>query len=57
MTKWCRNGYYGSLKMALCGVLEKELFDSVEEELALKDVINKIEEAKKQILKLGVNYE
>ena len=43
--------------MALCGVLEKELFDSVEEELALKDVINKIEEAKKQILKLGVNYE
>ena len=47
--QWLRVGYYSNLKMALLGILDKKLFDSAEEEMALKDVIKKIDEAKKEI--------
>lgn len=40
---WQWRGYYGDLKSALLGILKKELFDSSEENLQLKDIITKIE--------------
>ena len=46
--RWC--GYYGDLKSALLGALTKQLFDSVENELTLKDVISKIDEARAEII-------
>lgn len=47
--RWC--GYYGDLKTALSGVLNKQLFDSVEEELTIKTIIDKIDDAKYEIIK------
>lgn len=41
--KWIWCGYYGDVKTALVGVLHKCLFDSEEEKLELKDILNKIE--------------
>ncbi len=46
--KWC--GYYGDLKTALLGVLSKKLFDSVDEELTLKELVSKIDEARQEII-------
>ena len=46
--RWC--GYYGDLKSALLGALTKQLFDSVENELTLKDVISRIDEARADII-------
>ena len=52
--EWCWWGYYGSLKSALLGVLDKLLFDSAEEELTIKDIVRKIEQAEKEILNCEV---
>lgn len=49
--EWCWCGYYGDLKSALLGVLNKQLFDSAEEEMTIKDVINKIDNARNEIIK------
>lgn len=46
--KWC--GYYGDLKTALLGVLKYKLFDCVDEELDLQEVLGKIEEARQSII-------
>lgn len=46
--RWC--GYYGDLKSALLGALTKQLFDSVENELTLKDVVSRIDEARAEII-------
>ena len=46
--KWC--GYYGDLKTALLGVLKYKLFECVEEELDLQEVLSKIEEARQNII-------
>ena len=46
--RWC--GYYGDLKSALLGALTKQLFDSVENELTLKDVVSRIDEARADII-------
>ena len=40
---WCRCGYYGSLRSALIGVLDKELFNCADEELTLQQLVKKIE--------------
>lgn len=48
--KWRGCGYYGDLKSALLGVLRKQLFDSVENEMQLKDVIEKIDKARAEII-------
>lgn len=50
--EWVRCGYYGSVKAALVGVLKYELFDSLEEEMTLKDLINKIDESVNLIEKI-----
>ena len=41
--EWRRCGYYGSLRNAMIGVLERELFNCTDEELMLKQLVNKIE--------------
>ena len=41
--EWRRCGYYGSLRSALIGVLEKELFNCVDEEMTLQKLVNKID--------------
>lgn len=46
--RWC--GYYGDLKSALLGALTKQLFDSAENELTLKDIISRIDEARAEII-------
>ena len=48
--EWCWCGYYGDLRSALNGVLKKKLFDTVEEELTITDLIAKIDSAKNEIL-------
>lgn len=46
--RWC--GYYGDLKSALLGALTKQLFDSAENELTLKDIISRIDEARAEVI-------
>lgn len=48
--EWCWCGYYSTLKSALLGVLEKQLFDSVENEMTIKDAIDKINIARNEII-------
>lgn len=45
--KWC--GYYGDLRTACLGALSKIMFDYADEELTLKEVLSKIDEAREQI--------
>ena len=45
--QWC--GYYGTLEAAFQGVLNKQLLDSVDDELEIKDVLGKIEQARQEI--------
>ena len=45
--QWC--GYYGTLEAAFQGVLNKQLLDSVDEELEIKDVLGKIEQVRQEI--------
>lgn len=52
--QWCWCGYYGDLKTALIGVLHKSLLDSAEEELQIKDVIEKIESLENDIKNMKV---
>lgn len=46
---WQWVGYYGTLQDALIGILNKQLLDSVDEELEIKDVLGKIEQVKQEI--------
>ena len=48
--EWCWCGYYSSLKSALIGVLHKQLFDSAEEEMSVKDLLSRIESVEKEII-------
>lgn len=53
---WC--GYYSDLRSALCGVINQKLFDTVDEELQLKDLVKIITDSKNEILKaIGENNE
>lgn len=52
--KWCWCGWYGDLRTALLGVLHKSLLDSAEEELQIKDVIEKIESLENDIKNMKV---
>ena len=45
--KWC--GYYGDLRTACLGALSKIMFDYADEEMNLKEVLAKIDEAREQI--------
>lgn len=45
--QWC--GYYGTLEAAFQGVLNKQLLDSVDDELEIKDVLCKIEQVRQEI--------
>lgn len=47
--KWC--GYYGDLRTACLGALSKIMVDYADEELTLKEVLAKIDEARNQIEK------
>lgn len=49
--KWVRLGYYGDLRSALMGALNRILFESAEDELSLKRVISAIDDARLSILK------
>ena len=46
--RWC--GYYGDLKSALLGALSKQLFDSAQNEMTIKEVIAKIDEVRAEII-------
>lgn len=52
---WQWVGYYGTLQDALIGILNKQLFDSVEEELTLKDIITKINKVENEIQDIKKN--
>lgn len=46
---WKSLGYFGSLKQVLLAALRKQLFDIAEEDILVKDIIEKIEVAEKNI--------
>ena len=48
--KWYRCGYYGDLKSALLGALTKQLFDSVSNEMTIKEVVSVIDKARGEII-------
>lgn len=48
--QWLGNGFYGSLETALTGVLKKELLSAPEECETLREVIQKIEDSKTEII-------
>ena len=52
--EWILFGYYGTLKSALKGCLDKQLFDTVNEGLQLKDIITKIENAENNIKNMKI---
>lgn len=52
--EWILFGYYGTLKSALKGCLNKQLFDTVNEELQLKDIVAKIENAENNIKNMKI---
>lgn len=45
--QWC--GYYSTLDAAFQGVLNKQLLDSVDDELEIKNVLGKIEQVRQEI--------
>ena len=45
--QWC--GYYGTLESALKGILSKQLLDSIDDEITLKEVLDKIEQVRQEI--------
>ena len=55
LNRWEWAGFYGDIKSALIGVLRKQLFDSTDEELTLKQLIEKIDAAENEILKAVKN--
>lgn len=46
---WKLCGYYGDLRTACLGALSKIMFDYVDEETTLKEVLAKIDESREQI--------
>lgn len=52
--EWILFGYYGTLKSAIQGCLYKQLFDTVNEELQLKDIIARIETAESNIKNMNI---
>lgn len=51
--KWC--GFYGDLRTACLGALSKIMFDYVDEETTLKEVLAKIDLAREQVVKAVKN--
>lgn len=47
---WKRIGYYGDVKTALLGALNKELFDCASNEMTLKEVLTKIDKTRGEII-------
>lgn len=47
--EWCWDGYFGDLKSAFLGAFHKQLFDSADEEIELKNIIYKINSIEKEI--------
>lgn len=47
--QWKRCGYYGDIKSALIASLKKQLFNTTDDEVQIKDVIIKIEQAERNI--------
>lgn len=45
--QWC--GYYGTLESALKEILSKQLLNSVDDEITLKEVLDKIEQVRQEI--------
>lgn len=46
---WKSLGYFGSLKLALLAAFKKQLFDIAEEDISIKDIVDRIEDAEKNI--------
>ena len=55
--EWCWCGYFGSVKAALTAALDKITFDSLEQELEIKDLIKIIDNAKQTIVNAIGNKE
>ena len=49
--RWEGCGFYGTIKQALIGAFRKQLFKLAEEELALKQLTERIDEAERNILR------
>ena len=50
--QWKGCGYYGDLKSALNGALKKKLFDSVENEMQIEEIVALIEKTREEIFNL-----
>ena len=50
--EWCQCGYYGTLKSALLGCLDKQLLDFVDNDISsVTELCDKIEQCKAEIVK------
>lgn len=54
--EWVWNGYYTSVEGALTSILSKELFESIEREKEIKDLLKVIEDSKKEIIEAVKKY-
>lgn len=51
VTLWKFCGYYGDIQSAIRGILKKQLFDTADEEITLKDLVSRIENAERNIMR------
>ena len=54
--EWVWEGYYSSVEGALNSIFKKQLFDSVEQELEIKDILKVMKEIEKNILNTAKQY-
>lgn len=54
--EWVWEGYYSSVEGALNSILRKQLFDSVEQEIEIKDVLKIMKETEQNIIDTVKKY-
>lgn len=54
--EWVIKGYYGSVEGALNGILRKQLFDSMEQEVEIKDILKIMKETEQNIIDTVKKY-
>ena len=54
--EWVWEGYYSSVEGALNAIFKKQLFDSVEQELEIKDILKVMKETEENIIDTVKKY-